>query len=133
MKKIIMMIPIVILLLSAGCISDNATHGQSNGGYAAVTPSSLVLGYGSFSFMHQDIVPGQGMHYHSAQYGMTTSNLWYTEDMTIMPLTSGSATVTHENKPLLQLGGFRIDNPFSSPVTTIEMVPDSTSTNTIKK
>jgi len=132
MKRLLIMIPF-LLLLSAGCISDNATHGQANGGYATVTPSSLVLGYGSFSFMHMNIVLGQGMHYHSDQYGMTSSNLWYSEDMTITPLVNGQITVTHEQKPLLMIPGLRIDNPFSNPVTTVEMAPNFTSTNSVSK
>ena len=131
MKRLLTLIPFILLLLSIGCVSDNATQAQSNGGYANVTPSTLTLGYGSFSFVHTDIVPGQGVHFHSEQYGMTSSNLWYAEDFTLMPLQCGQITVTHEQKPLIQVLGLRINNPFSNPVTTVEMAP--TSTNNVSK
>ena len=138
MKKILLILSISLTI--CGCTSLNSTHGQANGGILEVEPTigRLAIGYGSLSFVHTDIVAGQGMKFKSEQYQLTSSstgggsNLLYTETMEIMPLTSGTVTVTKEQKPLFQVFGIRIDNPFSNPVATLEFIPSNSIISTNK-
>jgi hypothetical protein len=129
MKKLLIIS--VMSLLLCGCISYNATHVQANGGYAHIMPitGNLVLGYGNFSVMHMNTAIGQGMHFKSTQYGLTTTNALYTEEMHIIPMSDGQVVVTKEQKPLISILGIRIDNPFSNPVATLEFIPSENTTN----
>ena len=129
----------LLLICLTGCVSTNATHGQANGGFLETEPQlgRIVVGYGSVSFMHADIVPGQGVKFTSSQYELSggvigSGNLLYTESMEVTALTSGTVRIIKEQKPLLEVPFFRIDNPFSNPITSIEFIPLlSSSTNNI--
>ena len=110
------------LLLLSGCTTYNATTGQATGGFVKGDMyTGLAMGYGSVSVKHMDIVPGQGMHFHSAQYGMVSTNILYEETMDVMSMATGTVYVVREQKPLLQIFGLRFDNPFSNPVMTVEV------------
>ena len=134
MKKILSLI--ILLLSICGCTSPNATHGQANGGFLETEPQigRLVIGYGSLSFIHANIVAGQGVKFKSEQYQLMSgsgSNLLYTETMEVMPLTSGTVTITKEQKPLIEIPFLKIDNPFSNPITTLEFIPSNSGNSII--
>ena len=140
MKQLITILLLSLILFICGCTGINATHGQANGGFLETEPQlgRIVIGYGSLSFIHANIVAGQGVKFKSSQYQIATtgtggeSNVLYTETMEIMPLTAGTVTVMKEQKPLIEVPFFRIDNPFSNPVTTLEFIPSGSIISTNK-
>ena len=133
------MFVIMAMLLSSGCVGDNATRGQASGGFFETEPSigRVAIGYGSVSFNHSDIVPGQEVIFHSSQYQImynsSGSNLLYTESMHVMPYVAGSVVISKEQKPLIQILGFRVDNPFSRSVSTMEFIPSSNTSTNVNK